>query len=177
MIELDRNASTDPGIGLGSASINVPGTAAVVRSLLRVHELLANARVIWLSSVRPDGRPHVVPTWFDWDGEAITVFTRPEAQKARNIRNRPSVMVAIGTAEPAFDVELIEGEARVIDPENGSSPTVLPSTRFATKYGAVLALEGRTLSSFAADYPCAVRIRPTRLLDWGAREHSQQHIT
>jgi PPOX class probable F420-dependent enzyme len=177
VIELDRTPSTDPAIGMGSTPIVAPGMAAVVRSLVRVHQLLAGARVIWLSSVRPDGRPHVVPTWFDWDGEVITVFTRPEAQKVRNIRNHPSVMVAIGTAEQEFDVELIEGEARVIDREDGSSPAVLPSTRFATKYGAVLALEGRTVSSFAADYPCVVRIRPTRLLDWGAREHSQQHIT
>jgi PPOX class probable F420-dependent enzyme len=176
VIELDRTASLASAFGDGPVPISPPTMPAVVRSLVRVHELLASARVIWLSSVRPDGRPHVVPTWFDWDGEVITVFTRPDAQKARNIRNHPSVMFAIGKAEPEFDVELIEGEARVIDCGDDGSP-VVPSSRFATKYAANLALEGRTVGSFVADYRCAVRIRPTRLLDWGAREHSQQHIT
>jgi PPOX class probable F420-dependent enzyme len=83
--------------------------------MIRVYSLLATARVIWLSSTRPDGRPHVVPTWFDWDGETITVFTRPDAQKVRNVRCQPKVMVAIGIADTTFEVELLEGEALVID--------------------------------------------------------------
>jgi hypothetical protein len=30
--------------------------------------------------------------------------------------------------------------------------------------------DGRTVEVFAADHPHAIRIHPTRLLDWGARE-------
>ena len=172
MVDFDRSTSSSVAHGDGSISIGPPGTTALVRSLIRLHELLASARVIWLSSVRPDGRPHVVPTWFDWDGEVITVFTRPDAQKARNIRSHSAVMLAIGGTEPAFEVELIDGEARVVDGDRDSSAGTLPSERFASKYAEVLATDGRTVASFAADYPCAVKIRPIRLLDWGAREHA-----
>jgi PPOX class probable F420-dependent enzyme len=150
-----------------------PGRIALIRSLVRVNELLASARVIWLSSVRPDGRPHVVPTWFDWDGEVITVFSRRTAQKVINIRDHPSVMVAIGHAEPEFDVELLEGEARVVNSATEELPDIRPSRRFAIKYGAALAAEGRTIAAFADDYPSIIQIRPTRLLDWGAREHTR----
>ena len=30
--------------------------------------------VVWLSSVQRDGRPHLVPVWFHWDGEQIVAF-------------------------------------------------------------------------------------------------------
>jgi PPOX class probable F420-dependent enzyme len=172
VIDVGRSASPSAAHGKGADSVRPQETTALGRSLIRLHELLASARVIWLSSVRPDGRPHIVPTWFDWDGEVITVFTRPEAQKARNIRSHSSVMVAIGRAEPAFEVELIEGEARVVEGDRHSSAGTLPSERFASKYADVLATDGRTISSFRAEYCCAVKIRPTRLLDWGAREHA-----
>ena len=43
---------------------------------LRVERFLETEPVIWLSSIRPDGAPHLVPTWFAWDGEATVVLTR-----------------------------------------------------------------------------------------------------
>jgi PPOX class probable F420-dependent enzyme len=153
----------------GPVGMRAPAPIAVLRSLTRLHELLGGARVIWLSSTRPDGRPHVVPTWFDWDGEHITVFTRPDAQKVRNVRYEPRVMVAIGRADLTFEVELLEGEVQIVEPTPGSR-AVCPSPRFAAKYADALREAGRTVEGFAADYPSALRIRPTRLLDWGARE-------
>lgn len=146
-----------------------PSASALVLSLVRLHDLLANARIVWLSTVRPDGRPHVVPTWFDWDGEAITVFTRLESQKVHNVRHEPRVMVAIGRPDPTFEVELLEGDAEVVDDRVATS-RARPSARFAAKYADSFAVGGRTVEAFAAEYPHALRIRPTRLLDWGARE-------
>jgi PPOX class probable F420-dependent enzyme len=137
--------------------------------MIRVQSLLATARVIWLSSTRPDGRPHVVPTWFDWDGETITVFTRPDAQKVRNVRCQPRVMIAIGMADATFEVELLEGEALVID-DTSASGLVRPSEGFVHKYAGAFQSNGLTIDGFALQYPHAIRVRPTRLLDWGARE-------
>ena len=43
----------------------------------------------------PPGRdPHIVPIWFWWDGEAVLVFSKPDAQKVRNMRENPAVMLA-----------------------------------------------------------------------------------
>jgi hypothetical protein len=28
-------------------------------------------RSIWISTTRPDGRPHAVPVWFVWDGASL----------------------------------------------------------------------------------------------------------
>ncbi len=147
---------------------------AMIGSLVRVHEDLASAPILWLSTTRPDGRPHIVPTWFDWDGEAIMLFAKPDAQKVRNVRHQSSVMIALGRAEANFAVELLEGEAVIVDspgePAGAAGPTARrPSSRFARKYRSALAEAGYTMETFAAAYPLVVRIRLTRLLDWGAR--------
>jgi PPOX class probable F420-dependent enzyme len=151
-------------------AIHPPAATSVLRSLVRLHDLLANARIVWLSSMRPDGRPHVVPTWFDWDGEVITVFTRPDAQKVRNVRHEPRVMLAIGRPEPSFEVELLEGDAAIVGGPAAGLHAVRPSARFAAKYADSLAETGRTVDGFATEFPNALRIRPTRLLYWGSRE-------
>ena len=48
----------------------------------RIDRLLRQEPVVWLSSVRPDGRPHVVPIWFSWDGGQVLIASKPNAQKA-----------------------------------------------------------------------------------------------
>ena len=51
--------------------------------------LLDRVHTAKLATVRPDGRPHVVPVWFDLDGSTL-VFTMAEnTVKAANIRRDP----------------------------------------------------------------------------------------
>ena len=77
----------------------------------RIDRLLRDEPVVWLSSVRPEGGPHLVPIWFSWDGRQILIASKPHAQKIRNLRANPNVMLALGEAEDDFDVGLLEGRA------------------------------------------------------------------
>src|SRR3954451_16796694 len=70
---------------------------------------LRHEPIIWLSSVRPDGRPHLVPVWFWWDGAAILFFSKPDAQKVRNLRHSPHVMLALDSADEGEDIVLLAG--------------------------------------------------------------------
>jgi PPOX class probable F420-dependent enzyme len=130
-----------------------------------IADALEHQDVVWLSSTRPDGRPHLVPLWFLWDGESILVFSKPDAQKVRNLQVDPRVMVAVGEPGLDFDVELIEAVAEVVP-----APTCqeLPDS-FARKYGARVARGGITCDRYAAVYSQPIRIRPSRWLDWGGR--------
>jgi hypothetical protein len=118
--------------------------------------------VIWLSSTRPDGRPHLVP---------------PHAQKVRNLRSDPRVMVAVGEPGLDFEVDLIEAVAEVLP-----APTRWPlPDSFARKYGSAVARGGITSDRYAAVYSQPIRIHPIRWLDWGGRgwedpsDHPTQH--
>jgi PPOX class probable F420-dependent enzyme len=117
--------------------------------------------VVWLSTTRPDGAPHVVPLWFLWDGQSIVAFSKPDAQKVRNLRTDPRVMVAVGRADASFDVELIEAVAELVE-----SPTLLPPA-FISKYNALAAKAGIGFPAFADVYTQAIVIRPRRWLGWG----------
>ena len=128
-------------------------------------EALEHQDVIWLSSTCPDGRPHVLPLWFLWDGDAITVFSKPRAQKVHNVRSDPRVMVAVGEPGHDFDVELVEAIAELVP----AQPRFLLPEAFARKYGERLAHDGVTCRRYAEVYPQPIRIRPLRWLGWGGR--------
>src|SRR4051812_6069577 len=92
------------------------------QTVARVRPMLAEERVVWLSTVRPDGTPHLVPTWFLWDGEALVVFSKPGAAKVRNLRANPRLMVAVGDPHADFNVGLIEAAAELGEPGERGIP-------------------------------------------------------
>ncbi len=131
---------------------------------------LCTEPVVWISSTRPDGLPHVLPIWFSWDGHAVWIFSRPEAQKVRNLRHRSQVMLALGSAHPEFDVELVEGRAHLLE---APTSAVLPRVHLE-KYRDAMARAGLTRELYAERYSQPVLITPSRVLDWHARELSSR---
>lgn len=116
--------------------------------------------VIWLATVRPDGRPHLVPVWFFWDGTSILIFSQPNQRKLRNIAHNPRVMLALDTADQGDDVVTLEGLAELL-PE-GTFDATLPA--YAAKYEALLRRLGMDAPAMAKMYSEAIRVTPTRFL-------------
>jgi len=119
--------------------------------------------VAWLSSVRRDGSPHLVPVWFHWDGERVVAFSKPHARKVENLRQEPRVMIAVGTPGPDFEVELIEADAELPDVP---AAEIMPAA-FGAKYAELLRRAGLTAQRFAEVYSQAIVLRPTRFLGYG----------
>jgi PPOX class probable F420-dependent enzyme len=128
----------------------------------RAEAFLRTASVVWLSTVRPDGRPNLVPIWFWWDGASILIATKPHARKVANLRAAPDCMVAIGDSTANFDVALIEARAEIVATPTGD---LLDAGLFG-KYRALMAEAGLTRAAFEALYSQVVRITPTRWLPW-----------
>lgn len=124
---------------------------------------LRHDSVVWLSSVQRDGRPHLVPVWFHWDGERIVAFSKPHARKVNNLRDDPRVMLAVGTPGPDFEVELIEAVAEL---PAADAATVMPEG-FGPKYGELLRRAGLSVQRFAEVYSQPIVLRPTRFLGYG----------
>jgi PPOX class probable F420-dependent enzyme len=114
-----------------------------------------------LATVRPDGRPHVVPLWFLWDGDAIVVLSKPDAQKVRNLVAEPRAMVSVGQPGDA-DAGLLEVIAEV--EADGAAAF---ADRLCSKYQHQLETLGLTVGQFVETYPFVIRLRPTRWLTWG----------
>jgi PPOX class probable F420-dependent enzyme len=136
---------------------------AAGRTMERILPMLTGERVVWLSTVRPDGTPHLVPTWFWWDGRDIVVFSKPGAAKVRNLRANPRLMVAVGDPGDDFSVGLIEARAVIAD-----GPAAVPD-EFFDKYASELGRGGLVPDTFRELYTQTIRIAPTRFLAWHGR--------
>jgi general stress protein 26 len=78
---------------------------------------LEQAEMYWLSTVRPDGRPHVTPLLAIWQDDALHFSTGPEERKARNLEENPHCILTTGrnTVQEGLDL-VLEGDAvRVTD--------------------------------------------------------------
>lgn len=78
----------------------------------RAREALRKAEVFWLSTVRPDGRPHVTPLISVWVDEALYFSTGPGERKARNLAANPHVVMTTGANDYGDGLDLtVEGDA------------------------------------------------------------------
>ena len=78
-------------------------------------EQLENAELYWLSSVRPDGRPHVTPLVTVWLNDALCFCTGEHERKALNLKTNPHCAITTGcnALSEGFDV-VVEGDAVVV---------------------------------------------------------------
>ena len=68
-------------------------------------------RSIWISTTRPDGRPHAVPVWYIWDGRNLYFISGRNLQKAKNLAHQAWIVVHAGDGD---DVILLEGRAEIV---------------------------------------------------------------
>jgi len=124
-----------------------------------IDERLRTDLILWLSTVRPDGRPHLVPVWFLWEGSTILIFSIPKNQKVYNLRQNNRVMVALDDTYEGDDVVSIEGTAELLN-----DPTVTPlMPTYVAKYAGELAEIEMSPEKMASEYTQAIRITPTKL--------------
>lgn len=82
-----------------------------------VLDVLEQAEIFWLSTVRRDGRPHVTPLPAVWLGGALHFCTGPGEQKAKNLQHHATCVLTTGNNAflAGLDV-VVEGRAeRVTD--------------------------------------------------------------
>lgn len=79
--------------------------------------ILEAAQIYWISSVRPDGRPHVTPMIGIWQDDALHFSTGAEERKNLNLVENPHCVITTGCNtmdEQGVDL-VLEGEAVRVD--------------------------------------------------------------
>lgn len=120
---------------------------------------LAEPRNVVVAGIRRDGRPHLSPNWFVWDGERFYVSTTRKRVKYAIFSRDPRAQLLIddpvgfravlvpATAEIREDIEAELPRFRAIRQKHG-----LPVPDDA-KHLEALAAEGRVLLAFTPDGP------------------------
>ena len=97
------------------ARFSDPGTEAVAWSDTR--QVLEDAELFWVTTVRPDGRPHSTPLVAVWLDDALHFCTGETEQKAHNVAANPHVLLTTGDNgwKGGLDVVVEGAAARVTD--------------------------------------------------------------
>ena len=97
-------------------------------------ERLAKSHNYWVATTRPDGRPHVMPVWGVWLGDAepgggFYFSTGKNTRKAQNLAANPRCVVC---AESADEAIIVEG---VVEPVDDPSLYARVADAYEAKYG------------------------------------------
>jgi hypothetical protein len=105
-------------------------TAKVYLEWSDVTEALADSLHYWLSTTRPDGRPHVVPRWGVWLDDVFWYDGSPETIHVRNLDTNPYCALHLESGKEAV---ILEGRSIVPDAIVGDLGERL-SAEYARKY-------------------------------------------
>jgi PPOX class probable F420-dependent enzyme len=133
----------------------------------KIEAFLAEPRNVVVAGIRRDGRPHLSPNWFYWDGQRFYVSTTRSRVKYAIFRRDPRAQLLVDDPT-AFRAVLVPATAEIRE----DIAAELPRFRaIREKHGLAvpgddehlraLAAEGRVLLAFTPDGP------PTSWTAWG----------
>lgn len=133
------------------------GPTATAATWDETRQVMEEAELFWLSTVRADGRPHVTPVVAAWTDGAMWFTTGTEEQKYLNLSVNPQVVLTTGrnSWEDGLDV-VVEGEARHV---TDHAALERAARAFAVKWRGAwqfTARDGRFYNGGAGDRPSEV---------------------
>jgi general stress protein 26 len=135
---------------------------------------LERAKAYWLSTVRPDGRPHVTTVAAVWVDGAVHFTTGRSERKAKNLAHNKRCVITTGTNTfEGLDV-VVEGEAVLVTDE---AKLQRLADAYVAKYDQLFVFhvrEGALWIEGSEDPGLAYEIRPTKAFGFGKGEPFSQ---
>jgi general stress protein 26 len=122
--------STDP---VAELDRRFSSEGATARAWSEAERQLEGAEVFWVSTVRPDGRPHVTPLISVWLDGALYFCTGPDERKAKNLARNPHCILTTGcnALDEGLDI-VVEGDANQVTDE---AKLQRVADEYVSKYG------------------------------------------
>lgn len=105
---------------------------AVPTAWARGREVLEASELYWVSTVRPDGRPHVTPLLGVWVDGAMYFCTGASERKARNLERNARCVLTTGCNELGGLDLVVEGDAAKV---SGATERRTVADAYESKYG------------------------------------------
>jgi PPOX class probable F420-dependent enzyme len=134
-----------------------------------VDAFLGAERTCRVATAGADGRPHVVPLWFAWDGHALWLTSLVRSQRWTDLTRDPRVAIVVDTGDEYGELRGVEiaGTATPVgDVPRGDADVpelAEPERLFARKYTGT--------DTFAPDGRHAwLRVVPEKIVSWDFRK-------
>jgi hypothetical protein len=143
-----------------------------VTSWTRGRDVLERAEIYWLTTVRPEERPHVTPLIAVWQDHALYFCTGPDERKAKNLAANPHCIVTTGcnTMGDGLDV-VVEGDAVRVDDEHRLQRL---AEAYKTKYGWHFAVRNGAFYDEEGGRAVVYEVAPTTAFGFGKGEQFSQ---
>jgi nitroimidazol reductase NimA-like FMN-containing flavoprotein (pyridoxamine 5'-phosphate oxidase superfamily) len=160
---------------VGELHVGFSGPEATPTDWAEARRHIDEAEVFWLSTVRPDGRPHVTPLLAVWHADAMYFCTGPEERKAKNLQQNPQCILTTG--QNALDGLDVVVQGRAVEVGDGAERHGVIDT-YESKYGAhFTAPEGTWFGlgdAIRAGKVLLYRVTPTTILGFAKGEQFSQ---
>ena len=132
-------------------------------SKAEIDAFLNGVHLARVATVRPDGRPHVVPVWYLWEDGCFYIETSRSAVKADNLRSNPNIAITVDITEGGLRLRyvILEGQATLI--ENKATVKKL-TERIYSRYVGVEAVQTPTLIEMLEVDNLIVRLKPAKFI-------------
>jgi len=132
---------------------------------------LEEAQIYWLSTVRPDGRPHVTPLFAVWLDDALYFGTGADERKAKNLAHNAHCILTTGCNVIAGLDLVAEGEAVRASNEPKLQRV---ADQFATKYGWHYTVRDGVFHGDEGNVALVYEVAPTTIFGFGKGESFSQ---
>jgi pyridoxine/pyridoxamine 5'-phosphate oxidase len=162
----------DPAKGTLDTQFSSPGVVATQWSAAR--DRLASAKTYWITTVRPDGRPHSTTIAAVWLDDAVHFTTGESEVKAKNLAANRKVIVTVGCSDwEGLDI-VIEGEAvSVTDPDRLTRLAAAFTEKYDDFFG-MRVVDDRLGGAGTDHAPLAFEIRPSKAFGFGKAPNFSQ---
>jgi general stress protein 26 len=148
--------------------------AAKAASWADTCQVLEDAQLSWICTVRADGRPHLTPLVAVWLDETLYFCTGEGEQKAVNLRGRPHVLLLTGcsTWDEGLDV-VAEGDAVQVTDDDLLKRLAQAWTRKWDGQWQFQARDGRFEHPDAGGSALVFAVRPAKILAFAKGQSGQ----
>jgi nitroimidazol reductase NimA-like FMN-containing flavoprotein (pyridoxamine 5'-phosphate oxidase superfamily) len=145
---------------------------ATATSWTEGRQVLEEAEIYWLTTVRPGGRPHVTPLMAHWLDGALYFTTGPDERKAKNLARNRHCVVTTGCNVMARGLDVVlEGDAVEVRDEGTLQRLV---GRYASKYGWQFSVRDGAFFNDAAGQVLVFAIAPETAFGFGRGDQYSQ---
>jgi PPOX class probable F420-dependent enzyme len=121
-------------------------------------EFLAEPRNVVVAGVRQDGRPHLSPNWFYWDGERFFISTTRDRVKYKIFRRDPRVELIVDDAT-GHRYARVSGTVEILESVRDNLPM---NRAIREKHGMAVGTDDELAAGLVADNRILLAVTPAQ---------------
>jgi PPOX class probable F420-dependent enzyme len=138
-----------------------------------LQDFVSQQKIMTVATMGPNGRPHLMPLWYVFDGDELRGWTYAKSQKAKNLERDPHATLQIedGVEYSELRGVMFECDVQVErDPEKVADYGMALFARYGPGADGEVPDEVRQMVLKQAEKRIGLRFVPTRTVSWDHRK-------